>query len=206
MGEYVPLALYRRTPPAFRHRHLAGGKQDDDAPGIQVLHRLIPHLQAQLACVVFVREGHGDHEFRDLGNTGQKRPSQDLEVGSHAVDHFGQHHSVYQPRRMVRDHHNCTGRRDAGDLFGRRINADAHVAYRLGPEGCPERRARLLEAADQAQELNLGGQPFQRADRTGLPWILERAGIGKPPHIVLIVGRNRLMRAIVQNSVVPQTL
>jgi len=61
------------------------------------------------------------------------------------------------------------------------------VADRLGPERGAERGAGFLEAADQAKKLDLRGQPFDHPDRAGLPGILERSGIGKPPHVILAV-------------------
>jgi hypothetical protein len=52
---------------------LPAGKQDDHPACLQVLHRLVAHLQAKFPRVILVREGHGDHEFLDLGDAGQQR-------------------------------------------------------------------------------------------------------------------------------------
>ena len=160
VGEDVPLRLNRGAPPAFGHCHLAGWKQNDHTARAQVLHGVVPHLQSQLAGVFLMREGNRDHEFLNLGNSGQQAARQNLEIRPHPVDQLGHHHAIHQPRGVVGHHDHRTGGGDAGNFLIRGINPDPHMVDCLGPERRPKGRARLFKAADQAQKLHLRGQPL----------------------------------------------
>ena len=49
--------------------HPADSRRQPEHAGIgQMLHRDAAHLEALLKAVLLVREGHGDHEFLDLGD------------------------------------------------------------------------------------------------------------------------------------------
>mmetsp|Transcript_22648 Transcript_22648/g.37142 ORF Transcript_22648/g.37142 Transcript_22648/m.37142 type:complete len:223 (-) Transcript_22648:4605-5273(-) len=177
-GENVPFTFDRRTPPCVRHSDNARREQGNNAPVLQMRHRLGAHLDALALRILIVGKRHRDHvTARDLIDRRQKRPGQDAVIGAHAPNQIGKDHAVDHPVRVVGDNYD-------GAFLGNTIQlrlgcgkVDPHHIQASTPERLALWRTLTLKLADQAENGQLASQRFHHPDERGFPRVFKGRSI-----------------------------